>query len=119
MLAKVKSFALTGINGYALDIEVDINAGLPSYELVGLPDASVKESKERIRSAVKNSGLDYPVKKITASGSVEYPANVMLIASMNPCPCGNYGLRKQICSCSPAQVHKYLSRDVRIHYGPY
>lgn len=45
-----------------------------------------------------------------ASGTVEYPANFMLIASMNPCPCGNYGSRKKICTCTSGQIHKYLSK---------
>lgn len=64
MLAKVKSFGLVGINGYVLSVEVDINNGLPSYETVGLPDTAVKESKERVRSAIKNSGYDFPINKI-------------------------------------------------------
>lgn len=65
MLAKVKSFGLVGINGYEVSVEVDINNGLPSFETVGLPDTAVKESKERVRSAIKNSGYEYPIKKIT------------------------------------------------------
>lgn len=65
MLAKINSFALTGINGNKIDIEVDINSALPSYDVVGLPDTAVKESRERVRSAIKNSGMQYPVKKIT------------------------------------------------------
>lgn len=65
MLAKTNSFALNGVKGYKIDIEIDINAGLPSYDMVGLPDTAIKESRERICSAIKNSGLNYPVKKIT------------------------------------------------------
>lgn len=65
MLAKINSFALIGINGNKIDIEVDINSALPSYDVVGLPDTAVKESRERVRSAIKNSGMQYPVKKIT------------------------------------------------------
>ncbi|MBR5174037.1 MAG: ATP-binding protein, partial [Clostridia bacterium] len=42
--------------------------------------------------------------------SVEYPANFMLIASMNPCPCGNYGSRTQVCKCTPSQIHNYISK---------
>ncbi len=67
MLAKVKSYALDGIEGYAIDTEVDINAGLPGYELVGLASTATKESKERVRSAMKNSGLLYPMKRITVN----------------------------------------------------
>lgn len=61
MLAKIKSFGLKGLEGYLLDIEVDIHVGMPSYEIVGLADASIKESKERVRSAIKNNGYDYPI----------------------------------------------------------
>lgn len=65
MLAKVKCFSLSGIKGYGVDVEVDVNPGMPSYETVGLGDTAVKESRERIRSAIKNCGLEYPIKKIT------------------------------------------------------
>ncbi|MDE6399039.1 MAG: YifB family Mg chelatase-like AAA ATPase [Clostridiales bacterium] len=65
MLAKVKSFGLAGLNGYEVDVEVDIHAGLPGRETVGLPDASIKESKERVRSAIKNSALQFSPQKIT------------------------------------------------------
>lgn len=65
MLAKVKSYGLTGLVGNPIDVEVDISGGLPMYELVGLPDATVRESKERVRAAVKNSGFDYPQRRIT------------------------------------------------------
>ncbi|MEG2454233.1 MAG: magnesium chelatase domain-containing protein, partial [Clostridia bacterium] len=55
MLAKVKSFTLNGVDGYGVDVEVDINSGLPNVDMVGLPSTATKESKERIRSAIKNS----------------------------------------------------------------
>lgn len=67
MLAKVKSYALDGLVGYRIDTEVDINSGLPGYELVGLASTATKESKERVRSAMKNSGLMYPIKRITVN----------------------------------------------------
>lgn len=67
MLAKIKSFGLMGLSGYAIDIEVDINMGLPGYDVVGLPDAAVKESKERVRSAIKNSLMTFPRRKITVN----------------------------------------------------
>ena len=53
MLAKIDSYGLSGLVGYKIDVEVDINQGLPSYDVVGLPDASVKESKECVHSAIK------------------------------------------------------------------
>ena len=64
MLAKVKSYGLVGIEGYLIDVEIDINNGLPGFDTVGLPDTAVKESKERVKSAIKNSGLEYPINKI-------------------------------------------------------
>lgn len=65
MLSKITSFALNGLDGVAVQIETDINKGVVAYDLVGLPDAAVKESKERVRSAIKNSALYFPVNKIT------------------------------------------------------
>ena len=65
MLAKILSYALDGLTGYAVDVEVDINSGLPGYDMVGLASTATKESKERVRSAIKNSGYLYPQKKIT------------------------------------------------------
>lgn len=67
MLSKVKSYGLVGLEGYFVDVEIDINNGLPAFDIVGLPDASVKESKERVRSAIKNSGFEYPINKIIAN----------------------------------------------------
>lgn len=65
MLSKITSFALCGLDGVPVEVETDVNKGMVSYDLVGLPDAAVKESKERVRSAIKNSGLLFPVNKIT------------------------------------------------------
>ncbi|MBO7213879.1 MAG: YifB family Mg chelatase-like AAA ATPase [Clostridia bacterium] len=65
MLAKVKSYALSGLKGFLVDVEVDVIHGMPSFDIVGLPDTAVKESKERVRSAIKNSGVKFPTNKIT------------------------------------------------------
>ena len=64
MLAKILSYALDGLTGYAVDVEIDINSGLPGYDMVGLASTATKESKERVRSAIKNSGFQYPAKRI-------------------------------------------------------
>lgn len=64
MLAKAYSVGLLGIDGFSVCVEADITGGLPTFEIVGLPDAAVKESKERIRSAIKNSGYVFPSKKL-------------------------------------------------------
>ena len=67
MLSKLKSFGLIGITGYPVEVEIDLNNGLPAYTVVGLPDASIKEGKDRIMSAIKNTGLEYPLYKITVN----------------------------------------------------
>jgi magnesium chelatase family protein len=67
MLAQIKSCGLLGVEGILVTVEVDINNGLPGYAVVGLPDAGIKESKERVFSALKNSGLRYPLKRITVN----------------------------------------------------
>ena len=67
MLSVVTSFGLIGISGYLVKVEIDINHGLPSYDVVGLADIAIKESKQRVRSAIKNSGLAFPINKITVN----------------------------------------------------
>jgi len=65
MLARVSSFGLIGLEAYPVAIETDISPGLPNITIVGLPDNAVKESRERIRAAIKNSGFDFPAQRIT------------------------------------------------------
>ncbi len=65
MLSIVKSMSLIGLNGYLIDVQVDVSAGIPSWDVVGLPDISVKESKERVRTAIKNAGFNMQSRKIT------------------------------------------------------
>lgn len=65
MLSKVLSLGLKGIEGYRVDVETDVGNGLPHFEIVGLGDTAIKEAKERVRSAIKNSAFDYPPKRIT------------------------------------------------------
>ena len=67
MLAKFTGFTLFGLDGEVVEVEVDTNNGLPAFEIVGLPDAAIKESKERVRSAIKNSGKRFPNHKITVN----------------------------------------------------
>ena len=67
MLAKVLSAALIGMNGYLVETEVDMSNGFPAFEIVGLPDNAVKESKERVRTALKNSEMEMPAKRITVN----------------------------------------------------
>jgi len=67
MLAKVRSSAVWGINAEEVEVEVDVTGGLPSFSVVGLPDPAVRESVDRVRAAMKNSGFDFPSRKITVN----------------------------------------------------
>lgn len=67
MLSKVLSAAVQGIDAYLISVEVDIAAGLPMFATVGLPDAAVKESRDRVVAAVRNSGFDFPTRRITVN----------------------------------------------------
>ena len=67
MLAKVLSSAVIGIDAYVVEVEVDISQGLPSFSTVGLPEGAVRESKERVKAAIKNSGYHFPSDRITVN----------------------------------------------------
>ena len=73
MIAKILSSAVIGIDAYLVEVEVDIAQGLPTFTTVGLPEASVKESKERVKSAINNSGYSFPADRITVNLA---PANI-------------------------------------------
>ncbi len=72
MIARVQSYALSGLDGVAVTVETDVSKGLPAYEIVGLPDAAVKEARERVKSAIKNSALEFPLHKITVNLAPAY-----------------------------------------------
>ena len=67
MLAKVTSCAVVGLEGVLIQAEVDISRGLPSMTIVGLPDAAVQESRERVRAAIRNTGLPFPSQRLTVN----------------------------------------------------
>ena len=73
MLSKVKSISLIGLEGNLIEIQVDISNGIPEFEIVGLPDTSVKEAKKRIKTAIKNSKFEFPSRKILINLA---PANI-------------------------------------------
>ena len=93
MLSKMLSGAVNGIDGYTVHVEVDISNGFPCFEIVGLPGSAVRESKERVRTAIKNSGFALPAKRITINlapadtkkegPSFDLPIAVGVLASMN------------------------------------
>jgi magnesium chelatase family protein len=66
-LATVRSGALRGIDGIPIDVEVDIGSGLPMFRIVGLPDKAVQEASERVRSAIRNAGFEFPLRRITVN----------------------------------------------------
>ena len=67
MLARVSTCAVEGLDGYIVTVEVDISPGLPSFSIVGLPDTAVQEAKERVRAAIRNSGCEFPMRRITVN----------------------------------------------------
>ena len=67
IVAKVYSSALFGIEAYPIEVEVDLARGLPRFSIVGLPDLAVKEARERVSSAIKNSSFTFPTRKITVN----------------------------------------------------
>jgi len=73
MYSKIKTCVLQGLNGYIVEVETDLSKGLPVFNIVGLPDTSIKESKERVRTAIKNSGYEFPLSRITVNLA---PANL-------------------------------------------
>ena len=67
MLSKIKSMCLEGLNGYLVEIQTDVSGGLPSFDIVGLPDIRVKEAKERVRTSIKNSKIEFPSRRIVVN----------------------------------------------------
>ena len=73
MYSKINTCTLQGLDGHIIEVETDLARGMPVFNIVGLPDASIKESKERVRAAIKNSGYEFPLSRITINLA---PANV-------------------------------------------
>ena len=69
MFATVNSLGVQGVAGFAVRVEADVSSGLPQFAIVGLPDSAVKESADRVRSALKNLGFSYPVSRVTVNGT--------------------------------------------------
>lgn len=67
MVAKIWTIGLNGIDGYKISCECDLSGGLPAFDIVGLPDAAVKESRERVRAAMRNCGFEFPMRRITVN----------------------------------------------------
>ena len=83
MLSIIKSMSLQGLEGYLINVEVDVSRGMPKWDIVGLPDTSVNEAKERVRIAIKNSGYEFQAKKIVVNLA---PANTRKEGSLLDLP---------------------------------
>ena len=83
MVVRIKSMGLLGMDAFEINVETDISKGVPSFDIVGLPDASIKESRDRVRSAAKNSDLVFPAKKIIVHLA---PADVRKVGSLYDLP---------------------------------
>lgn len=83
MAVKINAATFNGVNGVSINVEVDISNGLPSFNIVGLADISIKESKERVRAAIKNSGFEFPMRRITINLA---PADVRKVGSFFDLP---------------------------------
>ena len=73
MYSKINTCTLQGLEGHIIEVETDLARGMPVFNIVGLPDASIKESKERVRAAIKNTGYEFPLNRITINLA---PANI-------------------------------------------
>jgi len=67
VLATIFSCAVLGVDAVGVEVQVDVSSGLPSFEIVGLPSASVREARDRVRSAIKNSGFQFPLGRVTVN----------------------------------------------------
>lgn len=79
----LNSASFNGINGFMVNVEVDISKGMPSFNIVGLPDVSIKEAKERVRLAIINSGFEFPLGRITVNLA---PASLKKVGSLFDLP---------------------------------
>lgn len=67
MVVQSKSMGLFGLDAYVIDVEADVTGGMPAFDIVGLPDTAVKESRDRVRASMKNMGFDFPLGRITVN----------------------------------------------------
>jgi len=84
MLSIIKSGGTIGVEGYVVDVEVNISQGLPQFITVGLPDAAVKESRERVKSAITNIGISFSLKKAAFIGELALNGNIRNVKGILP-----------------------------------
>ena len=81
MLSKIKAITLNGLDGNLIEVQTDISNGIPEFDIIGLPDVTVKEAKKRIKSAINNSKIEFPNRKILINLA---PANIKKEGSIFP-----------------------------------
>jgi len=96
MVANIKSFGISGINAFLVDVEADISRGVPVFDIVGQGDCAVRESKERVRAAIKNQGFDFPMGRIIINlapagkrkqgSSLDLPVAISILTAMGIIP---------------------------------
>ena len=92
MLARIWSASLIGIDALKVGVEVDLSGGLPSGVVVGLPDTTVQESRERVKAALKNTGFPFPIRKVVVSLT---PADIRKERPIYDCPLPSASWRRQ------------------------
>ncbi|MCL2678118.1 MAG: YifB family Mg chelatase-like AAA ATPase [Clostridiales bacterium] len=107
MLAIINSCAVFGINGHPLKVEVDVSAGLPAFDIVGLPDAAVRESKERVRAAIRNAGFEFPLRRLTVNLA---PAAIRKVGSTFDLPIA-VGI---LCATGQISAQEYLAKTALV-----
>ena len=84
MISKIYSSCVLGVNAYEVTAEVDIGSGLPHFGIVGLPDPAIRESRDRIKSAIKNSGFSFPSTKIIVNLHTGFPTKIEFHKKQQP-----------------------------------
>ena len=116
VLASVQSMGLTGIQGYPVTVEAYCVDGMPMFEIVGLPDAAVKEARERVRSAIKTNGMKFPVSRLTVNLA---PADTRKAGTLYDLPV-LLGILCAIWRAAAAKRKEYLKKEARdtltVHY---
>ena len=100
MLAKLRSAAIVGVEASPVDVEIDVSGGLPTFAVVGLPDSTVRESRDRVRSAIRHAGFQFPERRITVNlapadvrksgASYDLPIALGLLAAVGVLPPGRF-----------------------------
>ena len=116
MLSKIQSLGCRGVTGYAVSVECHVSNGLPGFDIVGLPDAAVKEARERVRSAIKTNGMKFPVSRLTVNLA---PADTRKAGTLYDLPV-LLGILCAIWRAAAAKRKEYLQKEARdtltVHY---